>query len=124
VSCAPARLHRAGVSLAVVLSAACAPSTDLQVSSVEPASAAPGELVALTGSGFCGDRAVSPDGLCPTVTGYVDIGINPPMRRADVVEWTGERIAISVPSMAPAGGSSLVVTVDGRSSNAVRFEVR
>ncbi len=104
--------------------AACAPAAGPSIDRVEPPAAARGAQVVVRGAGFCGEGRAAGDGACVTPPpGSVVFGIDPPSARALVVSWAAEAITVTVPAAAPAGGTEVVVTVDGRSSGAAPFEV-
>jgi uncharacterized protein (TIGR03437 family) len=112
----------------LVLALGCGASdTGPSISDVTPAQAAPGAAVVITGARFCGDAAnrAQPDGRCVTpVAGYVNFGLEDPVLRASVTAWTDTQIDVTVPQVATAGATDLVVTVNGVASNSVGFEVQ
>jgi len=104
--------------------AACAPASGPTVDRVEPAQAARGAMVTVRGAGFCGEGRLGAAGACTTLPpGAVDFGIDPPMVRATVLAWADAAIAVTVPTSVMTGGTDVLVTVDGRTSNAATFEV-
>lgn len=91
---------------------------------ISPSEAAPGALVTIEGSRFCGASRVLEGGGCETLpTGSVSFGIDPQVF-AEVTAWQDARIVAIVPVAAARGEVTVVVTVDGRSSNGVSFRVR
>ncbi|HTR55570.1 MAG TPA: hypothetical protein VMJ10_33060 [Kofleriaceae bacterium] len=104
------------VVAALLVAAGCA-STGPRLDSVAPDLAAPGDLVQLTGSGFCGTS-----GDCATVAAQVELGTNPPYYQAAVMSWDQTGGQIIVPDM-PTGETDLVIDVDDQSSNALSFIV-
>lgn len=104
--------------------AACAPAVGPSVDRVEPSQAAHGATVTVYGEDFCGDGRAAGDGTCTTLPpGGVTFGLELPAARAEVVSWDDGTIRVTVPDAAPAGATDIVVTVDGRSSNAADFTV-
>ena len=101
---------------ALLVAAGCA-STGPRLDSVVPALAAPGDLVQLTGTGFCGTT-----GDCATVAAQVELGVNPPYYQAAVMSWDVGGGQIIVPDM-PTGETNLVIDVNDDSSNALSFIV-
>lgn len=89
-----------------------------RLEAVTPAAARRGEQVAIHGRRLCGVQ-----GDCTRTTGEIQLGIEPPMVRAAVVSYADTLAEIAIPSVAPGGGTVLIVTVDERSSNALDFEV-
>jgi hypothetical protein len=89
------------------------------IATVTPASAPRGATIELAGEGFC---AVADDGCAP-FSGSVDFGIEPPQVRAVPVSWAPERIQLVVPQSVAVGSTVIIVTVDGRASNAADFTV-
>ena len=89
-----------------------------RLSDVTPARAVPGAAVELAGERFCGST-----GECATVAAIVDLGLDPPLLRARVLAYAATSATIEIPALATPGLTSLVLTVDGRASNALDFEV-
>ena len=102
----------------VVIGACTADDGGPSLTDVTPASAAAGASVALTGERFCGTRAD-----CVGVAAKVELGIDAPIVVAPVLAYAATSATIQVPMLAAAGATELVLTVDGRSSNALPFEV-
>jgi hypothetical protein len=92
------------------------------IASVVPASGRAGDVITLRGEAFCADAAGAE--CWRDTAGFVSFGINPPMVRASVVSWDAATIVVTVPETVARGGTELVVTVDGLSSNAADFEVQ
>jgi hypothetical protein len=93
------------------------------IESVAPPAGRAGDAITLRGQAFCagaGDRAE----CWRQTAGFVSFGINPPSVRASVVSWDDTAIVVTVPDSVARGGTELVVTVDGLSSNAADFEVQ
>ena len=104
--------------------AACTGGGGPAIDRLEPASAARGATVTVRGSGFCGPDRAADDGACTSLpSGAVDLGLEPPMTRAPILAWSDAAITLQVPATAPLGPTALIVTVDGRSSNAATLEV-
>lgn len=113
------KLGAAALSLA-----ACQPTGGPVIDRVEPARAARGATVTVRGEGFCGEGRAAADGSCRTLPpGAVDFGLDLPMARAMVLSWADAAIGVTVPAAAVTGPTTVVVTVDGRSSNGAEFEV-
>ncbi len=112
-------------ALLIALLGACDGADGPRIDAVEPASAAPGARVVLTGTDFCGAaERVGPGAVCePLPAGSVSFGIDP-VASAIPSLWLDGRIDVDVPAQLPAGDVLIVVTVDGRSSNGVSFRVR
>jgi uncharacterized protein (TIGR03437 family) len=103
---------------------ACAPTDGPQLDRIEPGAAARGSQVMLRGVGFCGSSTPTDDtGCLPTPSGAVDFSLHPPMVRATIELWLDDRIGVTVPASVAPGTTTVYVTVDGRSSNGVSFEV-
>ena len=88
------------------------------LSSVDPISAQHGAVVTIYGSLLCG-----PSSNCTNAGGEIQIGLDPPVVQAVIDNYTAYNVEITIPTAAPVGKTSLVLTVDGRSSNALAFEV-
>jgi hypothetical protein len=73
--------------------------------------------VTIDGANFCPAPACD-----PLPSGGVDFGVDPEVGAA-IESWTETRIRAWVPAAAQ-GTVLVVVTVDGRSSNGVEFEVQ
>ena len=98
--------------------AGCAADAGPHLDTVTPEAGRAGDEVTISGSGFCGDGACD-----PLPGGYVSFGIAPQVDGV-VTAWREDEIRAVVPAGAATGEILIVVTVDGRSSNGVRFEVR
>ncbi|MBZ0235847.1 MAG: IPT/TIG domain-containing protein [Deltaproteobacteria bacterium] len=104
--------------------AACQPGSGPTIDRVVPAQGTRGAMVTVHGDGFCGEGRGAGDGTCTTLPpGSVDFGLELPMARALVLSWGETAIAVTVPDAARVGATEVIVTVDGRSSNAGAFEV-
>lgn len=118
---AAALLALAGVACA---GAACSGANGPTIDRLEPASAARGATVTVRGAGFCGpDRAAATGECTSPPSGAVDLGLAPPMTQAPILAWSDAAISVQVPATAPLGPTAVIVTVDGRSSNAATLEV-
>ena len=98
-----------------------------RIDQLAPPAAAIGARLDILGVGFCG-AALPADGgasCSPPPTGFVTFGTREGLdpSRAQVMAWGDERITVTVPSGLNAGVMNVVVTVDGRQSNAADFEV-
>jgi hypothetical protein len=102
----------------VALMTGCADETGPRLDRAEPAAAGHGAMVTLTGRRLCGKT-----GDCATAGGQVQIGLDLPTVRANVVEYEDTRAVVVVPDVAPVGRTELVVTVNEQASNALAFEV-
>jgi uncharacterized protein (DUF111 family) len=83
-----------------------------------PSAAARNAMVTLTGTRLCGAA-----GDCMHVGASVQLGLELPMVDAAITAYSSSTASIVVPDVAPIGKTSLVVTVNGQSSNALGFEV-
>jgi hypothetical protein len=100
------------------LVAGCTGTDGPHLDAVSPTAGAPGDDVTLTGSGFCGD------GDCdPLPAAYVSFGIDPQIDGV-ITAWSEGEIGARVPQGVATGEILIVVTVDGRSSNGVWFEIQ
>ena len=109
----------------MVALAACSGATGPTIDRLEPATAARGETVTVRGANFCGPDRSTATGECSSLpSGAVDLGLEPPMSRAAILSWSDAAIAMQVPPTAPVGATAVIVTVDGRSSNAATLEVK
>lgn len=70
-----------------------------------------------------GRRLCGAGGDCARAAGEVQLGIEPPVVRANVLSYSDTLVELAIPSVAPVGPSSLIVIVNERSSNALDFEV-
>lgn len=116
---------RGAVMLGVLGALGCEAAEGPRIEAVAPAAARRGSAVVLSGEGFCGPREVRADGACqPNLpSGHVDFGLEPPIARALVLTWRDAAIEVEVPGAVDTGATTVYVTVDGRSSNGVPFEV-
>ena len=97
---------------ALVFAAGCAQTTGPHLLSVMPSPAAHGTIVTVAGERMC-------DGDCSTAAGELTIG----NVRAPLLAFSDSSAQISVPDIAPAGMTEIVLTVSGSSSNALAFQV-
>ena len=97
---------------------ACADDGGPRLDEVTPASAQAGASVEITGRRFCGTAVT-----CLGVAAKVEIGLDPPVVQAMVFTYTDMTATIQIPSISMPGKTDIVLTVDGRSSNALDFEV-
>jgi hypothetical protein len=105
------------IRAALVLLSACAAEHGPQLSSVMPPAARGGETVTITGKQLC-------DGNCAAAGGSIVIGYDTPVERArSTLEYADTTAKVRIPTIAPAGETVLIVTVNERSSNALDFEV-
>ena len=112
-----------GAVIAIAL-AACSAVDGPTIDRLEPATAARGATITVRGSSFCGPERAAASGECTSLpSGAVDLGLAPPMVRAQVLAWSDAAITVQVPGTAPTGSVAVIVTVDGRSSNAATLEV-
>jgi hypothetical protein len=97
-----------------------------RIDMLAPTSAAVGGDVEILGGRFCGPAAtdVGGDDTCASPPdGFVTFGVTDAVLRAQVKSWKGTRITVGVPAAAPAGVSTVTVTVNGVSSNVASFTV-
>lgn len=106
--------------VALALAGACVDDGGPRLDTVSPASAPRGAIVTLTGTRFCGSAGSAGD--CDKAAGQIQIGLDQPVR-AQIVSFGPTAAKISVPQVAPAGDTELVLEVGGRSSNALAFQV-
>ncbi len=85
---------------------------------MSPGSAAAGAVVTLMGERMCG-----PTGDCSTAGGQIQIGLALPGVEALIEMFSDTSAQISIPALAPAGDTQLVLVVDDQSSNALAFTV-
>ncbi|MGE0867755.1 MAG: IPT/TIG domain-containing protein [Kofleriaceae bacterium] len=104
--------------MAVLVLAGCTDDGGPRLRSVTPVAAARGTSVTIEGDRLCGSA-----GDCGSAGGEVQIGLELPYAKATVTSYTDTRAEIVIPSVAPTGPTELVITVDGRSSNSLGFEV-
>jgi hypothetical protein len=106
------------VRLAVLLAAGCAQTTGPHLSSAMPQPAAHGQVVTITGERMC-------DGNCMTAAGEFAIGgeADTPAVQLPVVAFADSSAQVSIPDFAPSGTTSIILSVNGSSSNALAFEV-
>ncbi len=108
-------MKRAVVALA--LAGGCADDGGPRLTSITPSSAAPSQNIELAGTRLCG-----PSGDCANVAATVELDAHPSTVDALPVSWTATLADVIVPSVQP-GTYPVIVTVDGRSSNALSLVV-
>ena len=102
---------------ALVLAACTPDETAPHLDGVTPTSARAGASISLVGDNFCG-AAID----CVDVPAKFEFGLDPPMIQALVQSFASSSATIQVPPLA-AGPTSILLTVEGRTSNALAFEV-
>ncbi len=101
-----------------MLVAACGGQVGPRLDRAQPAAAARGAAVTLSGAGLCG---TSDD--CMAVTSTIQIGLDLPVISAPITSYSSTTATIVIPDLAPLGATELVVTVNDHASNALGFEV-
>lgn len=96
---------------------ACSGVDGPQLAAVTPAAAARGATVTLVGDGFCPG-----DPTCAAPVGDVSFGLEPPAG-AVITRWTATELDVLVPQSIAPGSTEIFVTIDGRSSGTLAFEV-
>jgi hypothetical protein len=104
--------------LVVVLATGCVDDLGPRLESATPNAAGRNAMVTLVGSRLCGENA-----NCDTAAGRIQLGINPPVVIANVLEYADTGALIMIPAVVEIGPTSIVVTVNERASNALEFEV-
>jgi hypothetical protein len=107
---------RSGVVLA--LAAGCSDDAGPWLDRASPAAAARGATIALAGRHLCGPAAD-----CTTAAGEVQLGEMQPIVLASVVSYSDTEAQIVIPQVTSVGATSIIVTVNERSSNSLAFEV-
>jgi hypothetical protein len=102
----------------VALVAACVDNSGPRLDSVTPSAAGRGAQVTLSGARLCGELAD-----CATAGGEIQIGLNPPVTIAIVIEYSETSALIEIPQITEVGRTSIVATVNEHASNALDFEV-
>jgi hypothetical protein len=98
--------------------AGCADDGGPRLDAATPSAAARNTMVTLTGRRLCGAGAD-----CASAAGEVQLGLALPTVRALVVSYSDTAAQIVIPQVTPLGPTTLLVTVNERSSNALDFEV-
>lgn len=106
------------IVLLALLLVACGDDGGPRLQAVTPASASANALVTLTGTRLCG-----PNGDCAHAAGQIQLGLDPPVVEAVIASYADTSAQIVVPPVAPVGKTSIIVTVDDKSSNSLSFEV-
>ena len=106
------------IRVAVLLAAGCAQDTGPHLTSATPPAASHGTVVTVAGERMCA-------GDCAHAAGQFVIGgaVETPATQLPIVTLTDTSAQISIPAIAPAGKTSIVLTVNDSSSNALAFEV-
>jgi len=102
----------------LLLLCSCADDGGPRLTRATPEMAGIGATVELIGTRFCGMHAD-----CAGVPAKVEFGIASPIALAPIHSLTDTSLTIQVPVLAAAGATDIVLTVDGRSSNALAFTV-
>ena len=110
--------HGVAFVLLALASPGCSDDAGPRLESATPAAAERNAIVALAGERLCGAH-----GDCSTAGGEIQLGLDPPTVRANIVSYSDTSAQIVIPPVAPVGATVLIVTVNERSSNALDFEV-
>lgn len=102
----------------VLVLCACADDGGPRITSVMPPAAPHGGTVWVHGIDLCEGRP-----SCHGLGGNVQLGLGSPSYQAPVVDATPEMWRFQVPDFVPIGETDVLLTLDGRSSNALPFEV-
>jgi hypothetical protein len=103
--------------VALALAGGCVDDGGPRITSLSPSLAVPSQTVEIAGTRLCG-----PSGDCANVAATVELDAQPSAIDALVVSWTATLADVIVPSV-PGGSYPVIVTVDGRSSNALTLVV-
>jgi hypothetical protein len=103
---------------AIALATGCVDDGGPRLDTVTPTAAGRGVQVMLFGSRLCGA-----DANCATAGGRVQLGLNPPVVIANVIEYSDTAAVIEIPLITDVGPTDIVVTVNEHASNALAFEV-
>ena len=106
------------VAAALALAGGCADDGGPRLTSITPVSPHQGDPVELAGTRFCGAH-----GDCTNIAATVMLGDSAPFFDAPAVMWSATLADVDIPLDAPVGKTSLVMTVDDRSSNALEVEI-
>ena len=98
--------------------AGCSDDEGPRLESATPTAAARAGVVAIAGHRLCGPR-----GDCAKAGGEIQLGIDPPTVRANIVSYSDTSAQIAIPPATPVGPTVLIAIVNERSSNALDFEV-
>ena len=110
-------MNRGLVWIACASVCACSDDGTPQLERVTPSAASHGATVTLVGRRLCLEQP------CSELGGEVQIGLAIPSYRAAAVAASDTQWEFVVPSIVPAGETDVLITVAGRSSNALSFEV-
>lgn len=111
-------IARLGLAVLPIFAGGCAETSGPRLESVTPSAARRGELVAIAGHRLCGAS-----GDCETAGGEVQLGLDLPTVRAQIISYADTEAEILVPDLVSVGRTSIVFTVNEFSSNELAFEV-
>ncbi len=104
--------------LVLALVGGCADDGGPRLTKRVPDALGRGGVVEIDGTRLCGK---SDD--CAHVSATVQLGTSSPFVDAVVMTWTPTVGTATIPATAPAGNTSLVVTVDGLASNELSLDI-
>lgn len=104
--------------LLVLAAASCADDGGPRLDSVTPSAAARNAMVTVSGQRLCGATSD-----CTHAGGEIVLGVSLPQVHTNVISYDDDNAVIVIPAVAAVGATHLIATVDGRSSNALPFEV-
>ena len=108
----------AWLALGGLACAGCSDDEGPRLETATPAAAGRNGVVSIAGHRLCG-----PQGDCAKVGGEIQLGIDPPTVRANIVSYSDTSATIAIPPATPVGPTVLIAIVNERSSNALDFEV-
>jgi len=104
--------------LIVTALVACADDGGPRLSRAVPERAGIGQSVEIIGDRFCGSASD-----CTSVGATVEIGLDAPIVQARIITYEATTATIEIPTIVSPGATDIILTVNGRSSNALPFEV-
>ena len=102
---------------ALLLAVGCAADGDgPELQAVTPHRAGAGATVTVTGARLCGES-------CENAGGAIRIGVDMPVQVSEIIAYDDTAAMFRIPTIAAPGHTEITLTVAGRTSNAIHFEV-
>jgi len=105
--------------VALALAGGCVDDGGPRMTALIPATATPGAVIEIDGERFCG-----PKGDCVNLAASIELDAQPSVIDLLPVTWSSNLVDAQIAAGSPTGTFQLVMTVDGRSSNALSLVVQ
>ena len=106
------------LAVGLLVIAACADDDGPTITSLAPPAARHAAVVMIVGTNLCGGVST-----CHGLGGMIQIGLSSPSYQATPYDVTNDMWKFQVPDIVPLGATDVLISINGRASNAIGFEV-